>query len=130
MAIMQVGPAGIETISGAMKKPKKKEGHNHGSYLIATHRVAATTNPNCQRLYVKGPDAYKRSTPVTNDERAARLRFATVSRAVNARMKDLSKITADQAAFMAQRDTAAGKKTMKAYLWSLEGVAYDDALQG
>ena len=121
---------GIDYVSGALNKPTKKNGHKCGSYLIGTHRTAATTNPDCTRLYIHSASNYDRSTPVTNDERAARLRFATVSRAVNARMKDLSKITADQAAFMAQRDTAAGKKTMKAYLWSLEGVAYDDALQG
>ena len=43
MAVMKVGAAGIETISGAMKKPKKLDGHNHGNYLVATHRTAATT---------------------------------------------------------------------------------------
>ena len=35
---MKVGPAGIETISGAMKRPKKMNGHNHGNYLVAIHR--------------------------------------------------------------------------------------------
>ena len=34
-------------------------------------------------------------------------------------------INADQAAFLAQRDTANGKKTMKSYLWMLEGAKYD-----
>ena len=120
--------AGIDSVSGALAKPGSNPQHSCEHMLLGTHRTAATTNPNCNRIYIRKKT--KRSTPVTNDERAARLRFATVSRAVNARMKDLSKITADQAAFMAQRDTAAGKKTMKAYLWSLEGVAYDDALQG
>ena len=120
--------AGIDSVSGALAKPGSNPQHSCEKMLLGTHRTAATTNPNCNRIYIRKKT--KRSTPVTNDERAARLRFATVSRAVNARMKDLSKITADQAAFMAQRDTAAGKKTMKAYLWSLEGVAYDDALQG
>ena len=120
--------AGIDSVSGALAKPGSNPQHSCEKMLLGTHRTAATTNPNCNRIYIRKKT--KRSTPVTNDERAARLRFATVSRAVNARMKDLSKITADQAAFMAQRDTAAGKKTMKSYLWSLEGVAYDDALQG
>ena len=50
MAVMKVGAAGIETISGAMKRPKKQNGHNHGNYLVAVHRKAASTNPNCQRL--------------------------------------------------------------------------------
>ena len=127
MAKMQVGPAGIETISGALKKPVKKEGHSHGNYMIATHRVAATTNPNCQRLYVKGPEAYKRSTPVKPDELVARTRFAAVARAVANRKNDISKITADQQAYAAQKNQPGGYKTMRSYLWSLELAAYDQA---
>ena len=127
MAIMKVGAAGIETISGAMKKPKKMDGHNHGNYLVATHRTAATTNPNCQRVYSFDADRYKRSTPPTVNELFARQRFAAVKAAVKAREEDLTKVDADQAAFIAQRDTAGGKKTMKAYLWMLEGAIYDEA---
>ena len=115
----------FETSSGSLRKPVKKEGHSHGNYMIATHRVAATTNPNCQRLYVKGPEAYKRSTPVKPDELVARTRFAAVARAVANRAQDISKITADQAAFDAQKNTAGGYKTMKSYLWSLELATYD-----
>ena len=51
MAKAKVGAAGIEYIQGALKRPKKQDGHNHGNYLVATHRTAAMTNPNCQRLY-------------------------------------------------------------------------------
>ena len=127
MAVMQVGAAGIETISGAMKRPKKMEGHNHGNYLVATHRKAATTNPNCQRVYSFDADRYKRSTPVTADEVARRNRFGAISTAVNARLKDLSKISADQQAFIAQKNEPNGKKTMLSYIWSLEKVAYDQA---
>ena len=47
-------------------------------------------------------------------------------RAVKAREEDLSKVDADQAAFIAQKDQAGGKRTMKAYLWSLECKAYDE----
>ena len=130
MAKMQVGPAGIETISGALKKPVKKEGHNHGSYMIATHRVAPTTNSNCQRLYVKGPDAYTRSTPVSPDELQKRMRFAAVASAVNTRMHDLTKISQDTIAFNAQKDSVGGKKTMKSYIWRLELDAYDAAHPG
>ena len=68
MAVMKVGAAGIETMSGALKRPKKQDGHNHGNYLVATHRTAATTNPNCQRVYSFDADRYKRSTPVTTEE--------------------------------------------------------------
>ena len=124
---MKVGAAGIETISGAMKKPKKMDGHNHGNYLVAVHRTAATTNPNCQRVYSFDADRYKRSTAPSTDELWLRQRFAAVSRAVATRAEDMSKIDADQAAFIAQKNTPGGKTTMKAYLWMLEAATYDQA---
>ena len=49
---------------------------------------------------------------------------------VAARRKDLTKITADQAAFVAQKDDPDGKKTMTSFLWKLEGDAYDTAHPG
>ena len=100
---MKVGPAGIETISGAMKRPKKMNGHNHGNYLVAIHRTAASENPNCQRIYSFDADRYKRSTPPTVNELFIRQRFAAVKAAVKAREEDLSKVDADQEAFLAQR---------------------------
>ena len=130
MALMKVGAAGIETISGAMKKPKKQSGHNHGNYMIAVHRVAPTTNPNCQRLYVKDADAYKRSTAPGPDELAARARFATVRGMIKTRKADLSKLSDDQAAFAAQRDLPNGKKTMNAWYWKVCGDEYDESLNG
>ena len=130
MAKMTVGPGGIETISGALKKPVKKEGHRHGNYVIAVHRQAETTNPDCQRLYVKNPDAYKRTTPVTRDELAKRERFAAVSRAVANRAQNLSTLTQDQEAYIAQKNLPGGKKSFKSYLWSLELAAYDAQHQG
>ena len=122
---MTVGVAGIETISGALKRPKKQDGHNHGNYLVATHRSAPTENPDCQRLYTFDSDRYKRSTPVTTEETRIRNRFSAVAAAVSARAKDLMKISADQAAFAAQKDAPNGKKTMRAFLWKLEKEAYD-----
>ena len=127
---MKVGAAGIETISGAMKRPKKKDGHNHGNYLVAVHREAASTNPNCQRVYSFDADRYKRSTVPQAKELAARSRFASVAAAVKARSKDLMQQATDIADFLAQKDTAGGKKTMKAYLWKVCGDAYDAALAG
>ena len=41
------------------------------------------------------------------------------------RKEDLTKVTQDQAAFLAQKDLANGKKTMKAYLWYICGQEYD-----
>ena len=130
MAIMKVGAAGIETMSGALKRPKKQDGHNHGNYLVATHRVAPSENPNCQRVYSFDADRYKRSTAPSADELALRQRFAAVSRAVATRSQDLTQMPADKAAFLAQKDLPGGKKTMKSYLWSLEKDIYDQAHQG
>ena len=127
MAVMKLGPAGIETISGAMKRPVKRDGHNHGNYLVATHRTAASENPNCQRVYSFGSDRYDRSTPPTEKELAARGRFAAVSAAVKARKADLMNLSNDQAAWMAQKDQPTGKKTFRAYLWYVCGQAYDQA---
>ena len=128
MAIMKVGPAGIETISGAMKRPKKLQGHNHGNYLVATHRTAESTNPNCQRVYSFDADRYNRTTALTAKEQAQREKFGSIAAAVTARRKDLSKIAADTEAFLAQRET--GKKTMRSYLWSLEKQAYEASHNG
>ena len=116
---------GIEFVQGALAKPKKMNGHNHGDYLIGTHRTAETTNPNCTRLYVRKADTYVRSTPVLADELKRRSRFAAVSAAVAERAQDLSRVANDTAAFKAQKDQPNGKKTMKAYLWSLELATYD-----
>ena len=120
---------GIDKVSGALAKPKKKDGHSCGSYLIATHREAATQSPFCSRLYIKPKDNYKRSTPVSTNERKARVRFVAVGTAVRARMDDLQHIAQDQQAFLAQKDQPYGKKTLKAYLWSVCGDEYD-AQQG
>ena len=121
---------GIEYVQGALAKPKKKDGHKCGDYLIGTHRTAATTNPNCTRIYLRKADSYERSTPVTTNEVKQRNRFSAVAAAVAARAKDLMKISADQAAFAAQKDQPDGVKTMKAFLWKLEKEAYDTEHNG
>ena len=130
MAKVKVGAAGIEYIQGALKRPKKANGHNHGNYLVATHRTAATTNPNCQRLYSFDADRYKRTTAPTRDEMNARQRFAAVSAMVRARSKDLMQINEDQTNFLAQKDSANGFKTMKSYLWAICGDIYDAEQNG
>ena len=116
---------GIQYVKGSLAKPKKKNGHSHGDYLIGTHREAATTNPNCTRLYLRKANTYDRTTPLSSKELLARGRFAAVAAAVKVRSKDLMQISDDQAAFLAQKDTAGGCKTMKAYLWSVCGAEYD-----
>ena len=121
---------GIQYVKGSLAKPKKVDGHNHGDYLIGTHREAATTNPNCTRIYIRKADAYQRTTPISDKEQAARSRFQSVAAAVKVRSKNLSTLTTDQAAFEEQKNEANGKKTFKAYLWKVCGDAYDQAHNG
>ena len=67
----------------------------------------------------------ERSTQPSTKELKARERFTAVAAMVRARKIDLSKIVTDQEAFLAQKDTATGAKTMKAYLWRVCGQEYD-----
>jgi len=125
MGVVKYAP-GIEYVKGSLSKPKKVDGHNHGDYLIATHREAPTQNPNCTRLYVRGGDSYNRTTPIGENETWARNRFAEVSAAIKARKRDLTKLTTDQQNFLAQKDLPNGKKTMQAYYWLICGEEWDD----
>ena len=114
---------GIDYVSGALAKPGSNPQHSHEHMLLGTHRVAATTSDNCNRLYLR--KKVKRSTMPSSAELDVRERFATVSVAVADRRKDLTKITTDQIAFKAQRDTPGGCRTMTKYLWKVEGDVYD-----
>ena len=119
--------AGIDYVQGSLAKPTVKDGHSCGSYLIGTHRVAETTNPACNRLYIRNAGVYDRNTAPSQNEMQAREKFAVVSAAVSARAKDLTKMSADKAAFIAQKDVPGGKTTMKSFLWKLELEAYDQS---
>ena len=121
---------GIDYAQGSLAKPTVRNGHVCGTYLIGTHRTAPTENPNCTRLYVRKEDTYDRVTPISPDEAAARLRFSTVAAMVKQRKGALTKIAADQQAFIAQKDLPSGKKTLKAYYWKICGEAYDESLNG
>ena len=113
--------SGIDFVSGALSKPGKNSQHTHEKMLIATHRTAATTNPNCNRIYLR--EKTVRTTPVTSDEQAARTRFGAIGRAVNQRRKNLATIATDMANFNAQKDS--GYKTFYSYLWHLCADQYD-----
>ena len=115
--------AGIDHVSGALSKPGKSGQHRCAKMLLGTHRVAATENPNCNRVYIR--KKVQRSTQPTPLETAIRTRFTAVQAAVAARKRDLEFIATDQQNFLAQKDLASGKKTMKAYLWKVCGDAYD-----
>ena len=116
---------GIDYVQGSLAKPTVKDGHTCGTYLIGTHRTAATTNPNCTSLYVREADTYKRTSQPSSKELANRARFTAVSAAIKVRKADLMKVTEDEAAFMAQKNQPGGKKTLKAWYWMVEGAAYD-----
>ena len=116
---------GIDYVQGSLAKPKVKAGHQCGTYLTGTHRTAATSNPNCTRLYIRDAGTYDRTTPLSTKETNARTRFTAVRAAVAARKADLMNIASDQAAFIAQKDSAGGKATLNAYLWKVCGDAYD-----
>ena len=115
--------AGIDSVSGALAKPGSNPQHSCNKMLLGTHRVAPTENPNCNRIYLRKKT--KRSTPLSERELGARDRFTTVQAAVKARSKNLTTLASDQQAFKAQKDLANGKKTMRAYLWSVCGAEYD-----
>ena len=118
-----VWQSGIEYVSGALSKPSKNGQHSCEKMLLATHRVAATQSNDCNRLYLR--EKTVRTTPLSSKEQAIRTRFTEVVAMVKARQGDLSKISADQEAFEAQRYSSAGKRTMRAYLWAVCGAEYD-----
>ena len=115
--------AGIDSVSGALSKPGANPQHSCEKMLLGTHRTAPTTNPNCNRLFLR--KKMKRSTPLTQDEIGARTRFKTVSQMIKARKADLSQITQDQEAFMAQKNLPNGLKTMTKWYWKVVGEEYD-----
>ena len=116
--------AGIDHVSGALSKPGKNGQHSCAKMLLGTHRTAPTESSDCNRLYLRKKT--KRTTPLSDDEIAARARFTAVQAMVRDRKADLTKITADQRAFLAQKDLAGGKKTMRAYYWMVCGAEYDE----
>ena len=122
MAIVKYSQ-GIDYISGALNHISAEGQHSHEHMLIATHRTAETTNPNCNRIYLRAK--VHRTTQLTPAEVAQHNRFAAVARAVSERRQNLSMVSSDQTAFRAQRDLPGGKKTLLAYLWSLEQASYD-----
>ena len=106
----------FSNVSGAVAKPKKdSEGHSCGEYVVLTHRTAPSTNPACQRVYIKTADAYKRSTPVSADELSHRATFGAIARAVNTRLHNQQQYAQDVTAFKAQTRY----KTLRQYVWNV-----------
>ena len=108
----------IKTVSGALTKINKKSPHAADQKMVlATHRVAATTNPACSRLFLRGLSSVTRTTPYSADEKAAQTRFGNIAKAVQLRRKNVEQMVQDQQAFQAQKDTPGGYKTIQQYLW-------------
>jgi len=110
--------AGIDSVSGALSKPSKSGQHSCNKMLLATHRTAPTENNHCNRLYLR--KKVERSTTPSSYELQLRSRFGQAATAAQARMKNLSTLEADRAAFNEQKDLAGGKKTFYAYIFKLE----------
>jgi len=108
---------GIDSVSGALSKPGKNGQHSCTKMLLATHRVAETTNNHCNRIYLRKQT--KRSTPVRENEAIARELFTQRRAWVQSRAASLQHLAQDQEDFLAQKDLAGGAKTMKAYYWKL-----------
>jgi hypothetical protein len=116
----------IKTVSGALTKINKKSPHAADQKMVlATHRTAPTTSNACSRLFLRGLSSVTRTTPVTAEELAQRLRFKTVAAAVAARAKNLQTISQDREDFLEQKDEPNGAKTLKAYFWRKELESYD-----
>ena len=121
----------IKTVSGALKKINKKSQHAQDQKMVlATHRTAPTQSGVCSRLFLRDFDSVNVPLAQTEEAINARLRFAAVAAAIKARKADLTKLTTDQQAFLAQKDSPNGKKTMLAYYWKICGDAYDEAHNG
>ena len=118
----------IKTVSGALTKINKKSPHAADQKMVlATHRKAATQSKDCSRIYLRGLSSITRTSPLTTKELQVRNRFRAVAAMVKERAADLMAVTQDQIDFLAQKDLANGKKTMRAYLWKVCGQEYDQS---
>lgn len=118
----------IKTVSGALTKINKKSQHAADQKMVlATHRKAATQSKDCSRIYLRGLSSITRTSPLTTKELQVRNRFRAVAAMVKERAGDLMAVTQDQIDFLAQKDLANGKKTMRAYLWKVCGQEYDQS---
>ncbi len=114
----------FETVSGALNKINKKSPHAEDQKMVlATHRVAETTSKGCSRVYLRDLASITRSTPVSDHEIEIRTLFTERLEWVNARAKNLSTLSQDQVAYLAQKDQPGGAKTWKSYLWKLAKAA-------
>ena len=65
--------SGIASASGTFRKLK------NGDRIIVTTRKAPTSSKLRTHMYFRSADSYKRKSPVSENELAARSRFATIS---------------------------------------------------
>ena len=103
--------AGSDHVSGALSKPTKSGQHSCERMLLATHRTAATTSNQCNRIYLRTP--VKRSSPLTQREHQIRNRFIGVAAMIQERSHDLSKITTCRYTSLVQKNEPGGANTIK-----------------
>jgi len=65
--------SGIASASGTFRKLK------NGDRIIVTTRKAPTSSKLRTHMYFRSADSYKRKSPVSENERKARARFATIA---------------------------------------------------
>ena len=120
----------VESVSRKFARRVETVGNKATSipaWIGAAHSTFANksnTHPVRNYLVVR---KMKSNVVITSDITYNRTRFAAVSRTVATRMQDLSQITQDQLAFLAQKDQPGGIKSLKGYVWSLELATYDAA---
>lgn len=120
--------AGIEIVTGAVTKIKTKSAHAFDQNMfLFTHRKRETTSRACQRAYYRKINnlPWQSGKAVSQEVKAQRLAFATAAREVAARRNDLSKMTADQEAFLAIAPEVKAKGrliTMKSFLWAAKAL--------
>lgn len=119
--------AGIDYVSGALCKCGKKEPHKHGRMLLATHRRAATTSDSCNRIYLRDESNFVKSS--STNSVWARQRFQGIAALVDARRKDLSRLTQDQMNFIEEKKTRPNFKytTYKGWLFGKAWKCYDES---
>lgn len=96
--------APVKSVSGKLSKADK---------VIYMVRRAATSNEAMLANPYYSSVVGKRSTPYSDSEKAAQLRFGKICTATTQRLNDVSKKTADIAAFKAQ----SLYKTLRQYVW-------------
>lgn len=103
---------------------KTSTGKIKHTWLGAGVRSMATKDQLMHNLNYFIVRKHARMSDLSDNEILARGQFTEVRAAVAARMRNLTTIASDQAAFKAQRDLPNGRKSFYSYIWKVENDAY------